>query len=117
MLLIDTIESDEGKAVRNLIAFEAYLYKIEVEREVRKLTAEEIQKFVNFRLSITNKVALLKNAALRRIADEFRKIIPELEQGIANLQSQLDSVEEILKTLKGVSQFLQILDKFIALVI
>ncbi|UFP94599.1 hypothetical protein [Gloeobacter morelensis] len=114
---MDTIESDERKVVSKLIDFEAYLYKIEVEREVKKLTQEEIQKFVTFRLSVTNRVALLKNAVLRKIADEFRQIIPELKHGIANLQSQLDSVEEIVQTLKGVSQFLEILDKFVALVI
>lgn len=115
--MLEMVESEERNVLRALIAFEAHLYSTEVEQKVVKLPQAEKQKFVDFRLTVGNKVAEIKNAVLKKISDQFRQILPDLKQGIANLQNQLDSVERIANTFEQFAPFLDILDKFIGLVI
>jgi hypothetical protein len=116
---ISALHTDEElSTLRRLIEFESTLFSFEVESIVFQLTQPQKNAFITFRRALSNRVADLKTRALKVIADETeRSVMPEIKKGIANIQAQLDNVNELVAVLQIVSTFLGLLDRFIALVI
>ncbi len=100
----------------HLRAIELQLRSAEVQLFFRDKSEEEREQLVTLRNEISQQISQLANAQFQHVADKLNELSPDLNDGINNLQGELNTLEDAIAILNTISNILGLVGRVIAFI-